>query len=131
MTPSWINEYAQDCRSLLGIGDDWQITISMTDKPDGDSENGGAAHINAQYLNAVVEVHTKYQEPSEEGRQLILHEMMHVSLANYRMVIDQLFFTMPEHMQTLGRIMISQAEEQYIQRSSRALLRTIKPEGEQ
>jgi len=131
MTPEWITEYAQDCRQLLGIGDEWQITLTTTDKPDGDSVNGGAAHIDAQYLNATVEVNTSFQELSDDARQLILHEMMHVSLANYRMVIDQLFFTMPEHMQTLGRIMISQAEEQYIQRISRALLRTIKPEGEQ
>lgn len=127
MTPEWIKEYAQDCRQLLGIGDDWQITLATTDKPDGDSVNGGAAHIDAQYLNATVEVNTSFQELSDEARQLILHEMMHVSFGSYRMVIDQIIMQLPEAMREMAETMVSQAEEQYIQRTSRALLRTIKP----
>lgn len=130
MTPEWIAEYAQDCRALLGIGDDWQITVTMTDKPDGDSDHGGAAHIDAQYLNATVEVNNCFLEPSSEARQLILHEMMHVSFGSYRMVVDQLIMQLPDNMRLLAGVMVSQAEEQYIQRTSRALLRMVKSEGD-
>jgi hypothetical protein len=127
MTPEWIKEYAQDCRQLLGIGDDWQVTITMTDKPNGNAANGGAAHVDAQYLNAIVEVNTEHQELSNKGQHLILHEMMHVSFGSYRMVIDQIIMQLPEAMREMAETMVSQAEEQYIQRTSRALLRTIKP----
>lgn len=127
MTPEWINEYAQDCRILLGIGDDWHITITMTDKPDGDDAAGGAAHIDAQYLNAIVEINNSYKEDTETARQVILHEMMHVSFANYRMVIDQILMQLPDAIRQMAHIMVSQAEEQHIQRTSRALMRTVKP----
>lgn len=128
MTPEWIIEYAQDCRNLLGIGDDWQITVTMTDAPNNNKDNSGAAHVDAHYLNAIVEINTKHSEPSDKARHVIFHEMMHVALGSFRMVIDQLFLTTPEHMQTIGRVMISQAEEQYIQRTSRAILAVLKPE---
>ena len=128
MTPQWIIDYAQDCRQLLGIGDEWRITITMTDRPDGDETNGGVAKIDAQYLNATIELNSNsFREETTEGHQLILHEMMHVSLANFRMVLDQIFMNLPEYMQTMSRIMTSQAEEQFIQRTSRAILAMLKP----
>lgn len=128
MTPQWIIDYAQDCRQLLGIGDEWRITITMTDRPDGDETNGGVAIIDAQYLNATIELNSNsFREETTEGHQLILHEMMHVSLANFRMVLDQIFMNLPEYMQTMSRIMTSQAEEQFIQRTSRAILAMLKP----
>lgn len=129
-TPQWVTDYAQDCRQLLGIGDEWRIVIEMTDKPDGTPSVGGAVSIDAEYLNATIELNNEsFKEEAAEGHQIILHEMMHVSLANYRMVIDQIFMRLPDDMQTMARIMIEQAEEQYIQRTSRAILRMIKPEG--
>lgn len=127
MTPEWITEYAQDCRQLLGIGDEWRITITMTDKPHGDEKIGGSVDIDAQYLNAAIELNTSLLEHAEKMHQTILHEMMHVALGNYRMVIDQLTMQLPDAVRPLAYTMISQAEEQYIQRTSRALLRTIRP----
>lgn len=126
--PEWVTTYAQDCRQLLGIGDEWHITIQMSDKPNGSEEAGGSVDIDAQYLNAVMELrHDCFTEEDDQAHQIILHEMMHIGLASFRMVVDQLFLRMPDDMQTLGRIMVDQAEEQYIQRTSRAVLRMLKP----
>ena len=126
-TPEWINEYAQDCRQLLGIGDEWRITITMTDKPNGSEGTGGSVSVDAEYLNAAVELNTSLLDDAGKMHQTITHEMMHIGLGSYRMVIDQLVAQLPDSLRTLAYIMIGQAEEQYIQRTSRALLRTIKP----
>lgn len=128
MTPEWITEYAQDCRRLLGVGDDWHITLTMTDKPNGDEKIGGSVSIDAQYLNAVIELNNKcFAEEDDEVHQILLHEMMHVALGNYRMVIDQIFMQLPDSVKDMAETMISQAEEQFIQRTTRAILTEIKP----
>lgn len=130
MTPEWVTEYAQDCRALLGIGDDWHITIHMTDKPDGDPAVGGAASIDVQYLNASIELNSVILDVEDDNaHQIILHEMMHVALANYRMVIDQIFMQLPDGLKGMARVMVSQAEEQFIQRTTRAVLAALKPLG--
>ena len=130
MTPEWITNYAQDCRVLLGIGDEWHITINMTDKPDGEEKVGGSVSIDAQYYNAVMELNNAFfEEEDDEARQILLHEMMHIAFGNYRMVIDQIFMRLPSDMLDMAETMISQVEEQFIQRTSRALLRVITPAG--
>lgn len=131
MTPDWITEYAQDCRNLLGIGDDWHITITMTDKPDGEEKVGGSVSVDAQYLNAHVELNNKFfVEEDDEAHQIILHEMLHVALGSYRMVVEQAFTQLPDSFRDTADTMISQAEEQFIQRTSRAILTMLKPTGE-
>ena len=74
-TPEWINEYAQDCRQLLGIGDEWRITITMTDKPNGSEGTGGSVSVDAEYLNAAVELNTSLLDDAGKMHQTITHEV--------------------------------------------------------
>ncbi len=124
--PEWVKQYAQDCRVLLGIGDEWHISIFMNDRPDGMDTVGGSVQVDTQYFNAVIELRRdNFAEEDDEAHQIILHEMLHIALASYRLVVEQLFMGLPETMRAMAETMVSQAEEQFIQRTSRALLRSI------
>jgi len=68
MTPEWITEYAQDCRQLLGIGDEWQITIRMVKELS--DKRAGEIDINFNYFYADISLLDTIQD-TEENRKLI------------------------------------------------------------
>lgn len=127
MTPEWISEYAQDCRRLLGIGDEWQITIRMVKELS--DKRAGEIDINFNYFYADISLLDTIQD-TEENRQLILHEMMHIALAEYEQLTTRFFNHLPRKMRGLAMKLTEDIQEKTIQRITWGIMRTIKPEGD-
>lgn len=124
MTPEWVTEYAQDCRQLLGIGDEWQITMSMVGELS--NERAGQCSINYNYFIAKIELLDTIQD-TEENRQLILHEMMHIALAEYEQLVTRFFNHLPKKMRKLAFRLSDDIQEKTIQRITWGMTRAIKP----
>lgn len=125
-TPQWMTDAAQDARTLLGIDDGWRIVLELSDAPGGDAANNGAAACDPVYLNATITLSPNLQD-DDDGRRVILHEMLHVALSPLYRVL----YLGTRHQAKAARHALrdqyNDAEEQIIQRMSRAMLRQIKP----
>lgn len=124
--PDWVLDYAQDCRRLLGIDDGWRITFTMTDPPAGE-QWAGQTQYDTAYLNATVELAASLVDGAA-GRQVILHELLHVALAPLYGAAEYAWRTAGSAEGLLLRSVYNDAEENVIQRMSRAMSRTIRPE---
>lgn len=124
--PDWIIAYAQDCRQLLGIDDGWRIAFTMADPPPGE-EWAGQTQYDTTYLNATVELATSLAD-DDAGRQVILHELLHVALAPLYGAAEYAWRAAGAAEGQLLRAVYNDVEENVIQRMSRAMLRAIRPE---
>jgi hypothetical protein len=127
--PAWVKEYAIDVRLLLGIDDGWHIIIKMVDEPSGRRIFNGSASYDSAYLNAQIELANDLED-NAEGRRVILHELFHVALAQMYQAAEYAFGQLPKKRRRLVRKVYNDAEEQFIQRATRAMQRNIKPEEE-
>ena len=125
MTPEWVTEYAQDCRQLLGIGDEWQITVRMVAALP--HKRHGQTDINFNYFYADVCL-LDTLEDNDATRQLILHEMMHIALAEYEQLTTRFFNHLPKKMQGLAMRLSEDIQEKTIQRITWGIMRNLKPE---
>lgn len=122
--PPWIVAYAQDCRRLLGIGDEWRIVIQMV--PAGDGTIDGICTADARYFNARIELSDNLPR-NGDGHEVILHEMLHVALAPLAGLYDRLVGDMGWEARRVALGAYQDVEEQVIQRMTRALLRQVTP----
>lgn len=125
-TPQWMTDAAQDARTLLGIDDGWRIVLQLSDAPGGDASNNASAACDPVYLNATIEVSPDLLE-GDDGRRVILHEMLHVALSPLYRVLYLGTRHQARAVRRALRDQYNDAEEQIIQRMSRAMLRQIKP----
>lgn len=125
-TPQWMTDAAQDARALLGIDDGWRIVLELSDAPGGDASNNASAACDPVYLNATIEVSPDLLE-GDDGRRVILHEMLHVALSPLYRVLYLGTRHQAKAAKRALRDQYNDAEEQIIQRMSRAMLRQIKP----
>lgn len=117
MTIDEMREYANDCRLLLGIGDEWHINFEI----DAELTVGGEVAVHAAYLNADVRM-----SPAAT-KQHIMHEMMHIALSQLRSVAHMAMDKLEMEISEAYREMFDFAEEQTIQRISRALISQLEP----
>lgn len=125
-TPQWITDAVQDARQLLGIDDGWHITIDMVDEPSGDRSYNGATTYSSVYLNAKIEL-AKDLENNAEGQRVVMHEVFHVALAQMYLAAGYTFNRLPKKQRKMARLIYNDAEEQFIQRATRAMQREIRP----
>jgi hypothetical protein len=79
-------------------------------------------------LNARLEFsHSLDDYEVERRRQIAIHEMMHVALAEVQMVGEQMLWAMGKKDRRRYQAAFDGAIERYIQQTSRAIVRHLKP----
>lgn len=124
--PAWLLEEVQDARRLLGVGDDWHITVKVVDHPNGDADNDGTCYVSANYLNATIEF-ARDMTQNEQGRHVILHEILHVAYAEIDQVVKTGFSVLPKGERGRMKGLYEAAVERVLQRMSRAIARRVSP----
>lgn len=123
--PPWLEEMVQSARSLLGVGDDWAVFLSVEDKLD----NGGAAgmcHPDPIYLRAdMAFARGHIKQDDRKTREYVLHEVLHLALAEIDYAMDCAIDAAPRKLRKTLRSAYVAATERSIQRMSRALARSI------
>lgn len=123
--PHWLIAYAQDCRRLFGIGDEWYISIKLVRAPGEDLEKEGQSRINVRYLTAHIEL---CESMSEEGlRHTLMHELLHVAFAPLELAHNRMRELVKEKHHAHLDELFADGLEQTIERLTRALEREIKP----
>jgi len=125
--PQWVKDYVQDCRRLLGVGDEWRILVHMVDVIPDNEDADGIVQADSRYFNATIHLLNSLQD-DEYGHEACLHEVMHIALSPLSALFQQVLGDMSMAARMAVQEAYSNAEEQCIQRMTRAMLRMIKPE---
>lgn len=129
--PEWLTDMVQDARRLLGVGDDWQVSVNVVRIPGGDAANDAACTPDAVYLNADLDFAPDLQ-PSETTRAIVLHEVLHIAHAELDALASVICEGLPKSERLRMRDLYDDANERTLQRISRAMARHIRPqEGEE
>ena len=136
--PDWAAEYFNDCRSLLGIGDDWHLWLRFVANPraDADGDDAGEAMDmdndadgiccqEPRYLKATIRV--KRGLSQQRTRSVIMHELFHVAFAPLVLASERTRDLIPDRLRIHAYQLHADAEEQVIERLTRALQRGVKP----
>jgi len=123
--PEWAQQYFDDCRELLGIGEDWHLFFSVADSPGDYTEADGHCLLNTRYWKAEIQMRRGLLE--ERGREVIMHELLHVALAPLDLAADRIRELLKEKHQEHADELYCDAQEQVIERLTRALQRSAKP----
>ena len=108
-----------EVRALLGIDDGWHLWLREADKP-GDYDNAdGHCALEARYLKATITIRRGLD--AEREREVILHELFHVALAPIDLANDRIIELLPEGLRDHGETLFGDAEEQVIERLTRAM----------
>jgi hypothetical protein len=123
--PSWLTEYAQDCRKLFGL-DEWEICVKLVKHPGGDDvEREGHCALNYRYLTATIELNETMEE--DGLRSTLMHEMLHIVLAPIEQAHDRITELVKKGLRRHVAELMDDGIEQTIERLRRALQREIKP----
>jgi hypothetical protein len=89
--PAWLDAFVERARRDLGI-DHWLLYVDMADIPNPhDPEADGSLSINHRYLYATMTLRaTKMAEDTPGGRELILHELLHLAMAAPDHAVEQI-----------------------------------------
>lgn len=124
--PAWLVEEVQDARRLLGVGDDWHITVQVVDHPNRDENNDACCRPDVTYLNATMEFARDLVQ-DEHGRFVVLHEMLHITHAEIDQVVETALAGLVEGERGRMRELYEAVVERSLQRMSRAMVRHIRP----
>lgn len=125
--PEWLTDLVQDARRLLGVGDDWSITVRVDRLPGGSPDNDAACEPDAVYLNADLTFAPDVQ-PGETAQMLVLHEVLHVAHAELDELVAVICAGLPKNEQIRMRDLYDDGVERMLQRISRAMVRHIRPQ---
>jgi hypothetical protein len=127
--PDWLSRQLNEACEMFGIGPEWHINIKMVDNPGGDSGNNGACRADAVYLNATLEFARDLEE-GKTGRQVVFHEVGHIALAQISLVVEYgLSALLDDSQREIYQKMYRDAEEQFLQRFTRAMTREANATG--
>jgi hypothetical protein len=120
--PPIIADLINSGRIFLGLDPAWHIYIKMNDKPAGSDQNAASTLAFPVYYNAhlnfapCVEV-----EASNIRVQYILHELLHVSLAELDEVIEEMIACLPRQIRKVLKHKYQDEVERFIQRTVRGI----------
>ena len=118
----------QDAREFLGISESWHIHAKQTDRPGGNDDADGWCAPDYTYLNAKIEFSYELDNyDTAKRRAIAIHEMMHVALAEVQTVGEQMLWAMGKKDRRRYQAAFDGAIERYIQQTSRAIARHLKP----
>jgi len=129
--PDWADEYFNDCRSLLGIDDAWDLWLLFVANPradedvDADNDADGVCRMEPRYLKATIRVRRGLSQ--QRTRSVIMHELFHVALAPLVLAAERTRDLIPDRLRIHAYQLHVDAEEQVIERLTRALQRGVKP----
>jgi len=135
--PDWAAEYFNDCRSLLGIDDAWDLWLLFVANPRADADGDGDEDTDAdndadgiccqesRYLKATIRV--KRGLSQQRTRSVIMHELLHVAFAPLVLAAERTRDLIPDRLRIHAYQLHIDAEEQVIERLTRALQRGVKP----
>lgn len=117
--------YLHDLVDLFGLGE-WRIWLHWADAPGGDAEADAISDINVRYLRATITVRRDLSD-LERLRSVLMHEALHIVLASLDRAAQHIATLVPEALHGHATALYTDAEEQTIERLTRALQRTIVP----
>jgi len=124
--PEWLVELVQDTRRLLGVGGDWHVNLRVVDSPHDDPTNSAAVTPDGVYLIATIEV-ARDVENSDEGRRIVMHEVMHIAHTELDLIVSQILAGLPKRERRRFRKLYEDGVERFLQRTTRAMVRHIRP----
>lgn len=110
--------YAEQCRVAFGL-EEWNIWFCEHDAPGGSTENAGHTDLNTRYLRATITL-LRGLRP-ERRRSVTRHEMLHIALAPIDEKMRYIVAMLPKKERKRAREMYIDAEEQTIERLTRAM----------
>ncbi len=124
--PKRLKRQLKRLRRMFGI-EDWTITLALTDKPGGGSQEGHTS-ITARYYAATVEIHNGLDDA--DTREILLHEYLHVAFGQIDLAFEQVKHLIPEEHRDLAERLYTDAQEQTIMRMAAGLVDTLLPAKE-
>lgn len=125
----WMTMHAAWCVRLFGL-EAWEIYLSLSDDPGGHhakiGQRVGAAKFETRYLNAKIELWEGLTE--DQGKEAITHELGHILLGRIAQNHERLVKLLPSKLRKTAQALYSDAEEETLQRLTRAIHDTIKDE---
>lgn len=116
-----------EVRDLLGIDRGWRLWLREADHPGNNENADGQCELETRYLKATITIRRGLS--AEREREVLLHELMHVALAPLDLANDRILELVPEAFREHATELYVDAEEQVIERVTRALQR-VKPKPE-
>jgi hypothetical protein len=127
--PEWANDYLRQAKDQLGLHT-WQINLVASSQPNPDNPHSDAiCNANPETFICYIRIRPRViKEDNPCARMLILHELVHVCMANqYRTVWDLLTGYVPEGDQREMAISLFRvADEQFVCRMSDALVDLVR-----
>jgi hypothetical protein len=119
--PQWMIETIQEARDLYGVGGaEWNITVSVSDKPGGKSDASGYAKTDSIYKNAHIELSCDLKD-DEDGRQIIHHEIFHVAHSEVKDMVNHMIDNVDEDKQEFFIGLFDNVCERMVQTVTRSI----------
>jgi hypothetical protein len=120
--PQVIMDLISSGRSFLGVDPAWHIYVKMNDTPAGSDENAASTIANDVYYIAHLEFASCAVSEAENIRvQYVLHELLHVSLAELDAVIDEMMALLPKKIKKVLQRKYHDEVERFIQKTVRGI----------
>lgn len=86
---AWVEQWVGHCACWLGLGD-WVISVKVDPTLDSDVIKNAHTQIAGQYYWACILIPSELPD-NHEGRELIVHELLHVRLSHLTLLCEQAF----------------------------------------
>lgn len=120
--PAWLKDKTNAARQLLGIGDEWNIFVRLSDDLAKDPYLDGDCEADATALCATIRYASSLVE--KDGEELTIHEMLHVLHSEVDQFVHLLAQDHEDEQMLLA--MYEAHQERFVVRLSRALVRNVK-----
>lgn len=121
----WIRDYACDVRDLFGLSE-WRLWLKLADTPSGKEYTDGSTELSTRYLKATITIR-RALEDDDRIRHVVMHEMTHVLLGYIDQCVNRLIDMVPDEQREHALELYTDAEEQTIERLTRALQVGVRP----
>jgi hypothetical protein len=115
--PQWITDLVASTRTAIGVGDEWEINVSMFDLPLG---TGGECDMTPEYLTAELRFSNTIKDDAE-GHAVVAHEVTHLALAEIEWIVSRILDRVHKGERGVLRQVCDDVVERTVQRLTRAI----------
>lgn len=120
--PKWLREKFTSARRLVGVGDDWQLFIQVSDDLARDGVFDGTCNANPISLCATIRCAENLKR--NDADEIVIHEMLHVLHSEVDAFVEA---TLKDHNDSeMLLTMYSGCYERFMHRLSRSLTNNVK-----